>query len=146
MIQRQQIQNYLNTDAPWLMIEALCTDIPLVNGRAPGAEMCSAPQTSLPSIRARLHSMACFLHWSPAALAAHQAQDRLWESWAVLGGGRSECEPQFQLDASGHSTDAMSKNHSGTPEFRNHLTPLLLFIHWHKYLAPLPLFNHSTGL
>lgn len=44
MIQRQQIQKYLHTDAPGLMIEVLCADTPLVNGRAPWAEMCSAPK------------------------------------------------------------------------------------------------------
>lgn len=46
-----------NTDAPRLMIEALCTDIPLVNGRAHGAEMCSAPQTSHPPPK-----LSCSVH------------------------------------------------------------------------------------
>lgn len=57
MIQRQQIQKYLHTDAPGLMTEVLCSDTPLVNGRAPWAEMCSAPKPGrlLPKFSCSVH-------------------------------------------------------------------------------------------
>lgn len=128
---RQQRQKYLHTDAPWLLIGALRTGYTTCKRRAHWAEMYSAPQTSYlpPELSCSMHGTVWLAFHTdlqlPWVLTSHRiGYEKAGQCWEIDAPSVSHSS----MDASGHSTVAKSKNRSGTPEFRDHLNPLLLFI------------------